>query len=122
MLQTSHLGNNHFLLKITEPRLDEDEDAFFVFLQKILSEEKFGLILSIDGEKSFSLEARQKLGKWFQANKVELKNKCMGLARIQNHSFQVDEQDTLRMKRAMPCAYEVFLNQVDAHIWLQART
>lgn len=105
MLSVSQYDGNVFHLKIYAPREPQDENEFFTFLDSLLDGKMFSLIIEIDGEKSFSHEAKRNLGIWFKGNQLILKQRCLGIIRIRN-SHVVTARDEA-MKRAMPCNYQI---------------
>lgn len=94
-------------IEIFEPRDSNDEIKFMDALNELLKEDAFGMIVSITGEKHFSLEAKKDLGIWFKNNKEKLREKCFGFIRIKPNEDESLSKKSLAMKNAMPCPYDV---------------
>ena len=95
------------IIEIFEPRDSTDETKFMDALDDLLKEDRFGMIISITGEKHFSLKAKKDLGIWFKDNKKKLKEKCFGFIRIKPNEDESLTKKSQAMKNAMPCPYDV---------------
>ncbi len=112
-------GNTHHI-ELTSPRQESDEELFFAALDEVLNLDNFKIILEVRGEKSFSPEAKRRLGIWFKENKGILKERCQGLIRVSENAKAKERLSARALSLAMPCPYRVFDNLKEAQKWCQS--
>lgn len=118
MLKVQIFPSNITLISLVEPREPRDEKDFFIALDNLLENERFGLIIEILGEKVFSHEAKKQLGIWFKQNKEVFRSRCFGIARIKPSEIDGLSVKSLSLQRAMPCPYTVKPFFKSAQTWL----
>lgn len=119
MFSANEIHKDIFSLEINDPREEKDETEFLSFLDSVLSKNTFGLILKVEGEKSFSPEAKKALGVWFKENKPILKSKCFGFARVNQNAKKMGRLKSKALSLAMPCPYTVLHTTEEALDWLK---
>ncbi len=119
MLEVKMFDNNITFIKIFSPRELEDEDKFFFHLEDLISNKKFGIVIEVEGDKTFSLEAKQKLNIWFKNNKYILRKSCIGMARINSNVSKLKTLKSKAISLAMPCPYIVLSGVDEAIRWFQ---
>ena len=122
MLVINNVKNNIYTITIASPRQAQDEIDFMNFLNEIVDMDSFGLVLSVEGEKSFSQSGKRELGIWFKTNKKILGYKCIGFARVSEDASKVDTLKSRAMRLAMPCPYIVLPNVRQAVAWLESKS
>ena len=103
-----------YSLIISEPRRENDENDFLEFLEKIIHNEKFILILEVDGKKTFSLAAKKRLNLWFKNNKNILKARCLGFVRVNPDATKMSKLKSKAFTLAMPCTYKITNTESEA--------
>ena len=111
MFKVTPENEDIYRVELSAPRSPLDEDDFFNFFNQIFDKERFGILLKVEGDKSFSPAAKKYLGYWFKSNRSRLKAKCFAFVRLR--SF-VDNDKLMKMKKAMPCPYFEFIMECDA--------
>lgn len=119
MLKITKEPNNIFLIEISLPRMIDDEVQFIDFLKNVFKHKRFGLILSVEGEKAFSHEAKKDLGLWFRQFSSDLENQCLGFARIDIAAEQSKNFTKKSLINSMPCPYQVFSCRLEAYQWFE---
>ena len=120
MFKSEIIHQKHFYLQLSSPRQEQDENDFFKFLDELLVQNSFTLVIKVEGDKAFGQEAKVKLAKWFKENKDHLEKNCIGFAKISIK--QHDHEKESVMQKAFPCPYQVFHTQIEAIKWLENLT
>lgn len=122
MIDINKLDGNVFIISITTPRKSDDENILLDFLNEVLEFKSFGLILNVEGNRSFTAEGKKSLGIWFKLNKKQLGEKCRGFARVSSSVTKLDKLKSKALRLAMPCPYIVLRNTIEATAWLNKNT
>ncbi len=121
MLECTELQKKIFGLKISEPRLPEDEVRLIESLDAILAGERFGLVLSVEGKAAFTLEGKKQLNLWFKKNRQLLKERCIGLVRVNRDASKLARLKSKALSLAMPCPYRVVEQDQEALEYLRRK-
>ena len=109
MINLARVGHI-FILSIYEPREVDDETSFKYFLNDLLKEESFGLILKVSGERSFNLESKKYLNYWFKEHKSWLGKNCIGFVRVKDKQDICAPEKLETLKKAFPFKYHEVVN------------
>ena len=118
MIRIDEIDKNIFEVEITSPRVTEDETSFLGLLDDLITKEYFGLIFSTEGKAGFSPEAKKSMSSWFKENKPNLKERCIGFARVNTSQTKAGKFTSKAMKLAMPCPYNVVTKNEEAREWI----
>ncbi len=119
MIRIDEIETNIFEVEITSPRVIEDEESFLGLLDDLIVKDYFGLIFSTEGKAGFSQDAKKAMSTWFKANKPNLKERCIGFARVNTSQSKAGKFTSKAMQLAMPCPYNVVTNNEDAREWIK---
>lgn len=110
MIEIKELKHQIFIVRIFEPRELNDEIQFLDSLEVILQNKNFGLILSVEGQSTFSIQSKKQLNFWFKSKRQQLRDRCFGLVRINKDATKMAKLKSKAMGLAMPCMYRVVDN------------
>lgn len=111
---TIERDQNIFIMKIFAPRKRTDETEFCNFLNDLLDEKDFSLLIKVDGEKNFSHESKVVLNHWFKEHKNFLYEHCNALYRVRDPET-FDEKKIIRLKKAFPFHYNEYQDFDEAY-------
>lgn len=106
MIDIQEFEGNAFMVSLHSPKAVDDEKNFLGFLDALLELTHFGFILSVEGESSFSIEAKKQLNLWFKENRSTISSRCFAFVRLVQGG-DAGKFKTKALENALGCPYFV---------------